>query len=251
MPIDRMPRVLVAAAMFALAAVPAFAADFVVVESSDPGLAAGTALAADKPLDIADKARVVLMSATGQMQTISGPFKGPPPAAKGSASNSQDDALKLVSSLMAGHQENQLGAVRDVVWRTGAIKSTADALAIDASSGHVPDMCVFDVAHAEVIHDPKAAGAMTVQSMGTGAEAKLQWQKDTLRQPWPAALPVTDGDILTFTPEGGEQVVTVTIHVLPPATGAANDVQRALQMARAGCEDQAKSLLVVTAHAVQ
>jgi hypothetical protein len=250
MPTDRTIRTLLAATVLAVAAAPALAVDYVVVESNAPGLDAGTPVASDKPLDIADKARVVLMSATGQMVTITGPFKGPPPAAKGSAGSAQDDALKIVSSLVAGHQENQLGAVRDVVWRAGAIKTAADALAVDASSGHEPDMCVFDAAHAEVVHDPKAAGAMTVQSMGTGAEAKLQWQKDTLRQPWPAALPVTDGDILTFTPEGGEQVVTVTIHVLP-AAGAANDVQRALQMARAGCEDQAKSLLVVTARAAQ
>jgi hypothetical protein len=111
-------------------------------------------------------------------------------------------------------------------------------------------MCVFDPAAAEVIHDPKSAGAMSVQSMSTGAQATLQWPKDMLRQPWPSAVPLTDGDILTFMPDGAEQAVTVTIHVLPPPA-AAGDVQRALLMARAGCDDQAKSLLTVTANSAK
>jgi len=246
MPMDLVTRTLLAAAALGLAVAPAFAADYVVVESSVPGLAAGTAVASDQALDLGDNARVVLLSASGQMMTVTGPFKGPPPAAKDTAQTAGGDTVKLVANLLAGHTENQLGAVRGVVWRADAVKSAADALAVDASSGDEPDMCVFEPGAAEVIHDPGHAGAMTVQSMSTGAEAKLQWEKDMLRQPWPAALQLTDGDILTFVPDGAEQAVTVTIHVLPPQDGA-SDVERALQMARAGCDDQAKSLLMVTA----
>ncbi len=244
--LDRMTRTLLAATALGFAAAPAFAADYVVVESSVPALAAGSAVASDQPLDLGANARVVLLNSSGQMMTVTGPFKGPPPAAKDSAQAAGGDTVKLVANLLAGHTENQLGAVRGVEWRADAVKTAPDALAVDASSGNEPDMCVFDPRAAEIIHDPGKAGAMTVQSMSTGAEAKVQWQKDMLRQPWPAALQLTDGDILTFVPDGAEQAVTVNIHVLPPQAGA-SDVERALQMAREGCNDQAKSLLTVTA----
>lgn len=143
-----------------------------------------------------------------------------------------------------------LGAVRAIEppWRSDAVNTAADAMAIDASDGG--DICLYDPSHAEVMHDPNNAGVMIVQSMSSGKQATLTWEKQALRQSWPSALPLEDGDMLSFEQKGAGQAALATIHLLPPAP-AASDVEHALQMARAGCDNQARALLAVIAKSAQ
>jgi hypothetical protein len=238
-----------AALVLGLLAMPALAEDYVVIASTVPALAKGATLAAGATLDIPANGRVVLISASGKVLTLSGPFKGPPPAAEGGASGG--NTVSILATLVGKADQRQaIGAVRalDSPWRVDGVKTPSQAMAIDATNGG--DVCLFDPAAAEIMHDPAAAGAMTVQSMNSGAEATLTWPKGVLRQKWPAKLALADGDMLAFEQPGHEQAAMVTVHILPPAPGA-SPAERAVAMAKAGCDDQARLLLSIIAKAAK
>jgi hypothetical protein len=222
------------------------AQDYVVIDSSVPALASGTTLRADARLDIPAQGRVVLITSSGQVVAVQGPYQGPPPpAATGAPRTAQGDMVTVLAALASkSDPRKELGAARAINWRANVIKTVNEALAVDASDGG--DFCVFDPGHAAVIHDPTMAGTMTVQSMGDGKQATLTWAKDTLQQPWPPALSMNDGDMFSFEQPGAEQAALATIHVLQAAPGA-SDIERAVQMAQAGCQDQAKQLLAIVA----
>jgi hypothetical protein len=68
--------------------------------------------------------------------------------------------------------------------------------------------------------------------------------------PWPAALPIADGDAFVFEQTGDNAAAIVTVHVLPAKSGA-SDLDRVAQMAEAGCRDQARLLVAVIAKAAK
>jgi hypothetical protein len=71
-----------------------------------------------------------------------------------------------------------------------------------------------------------------------------------VRLPWPKALPIADGDNFLFQQSDDNAAAVATIHVLP-ASGAQSDVARAMQLAKAGCRDQAKLLVALIAKAAK
>jgi hypothetical protein len=229
-----------------LALMPAARAqEYVVIESSVAALASGTKISSGTALDIPAQGRVVLLASNGQVQAVQGPYQGPPPAAPGSGGGGASGMINVVAALAtASNARQEVGVARAIDWRADALKSPDDALAIDVSDGG--DICVFDPAHASVIHDPSAAGTMDVQSMGDGSQATLTWPKGTLQQPWPVALKMNDGDMFSFAQKGADQAAMATIHVLTAPPGA-TDVEHAVLMAQAGCQDQAKRLLAIVA----
>lgn len=244
--------VTVAALAVASFTAPAVADEYVVIESSVPAIAVGATLSSNAKLEIDAKGRVVLITSAGRVVTLAGPFQGKPPVDSDPPSSpGQSDFLKVLPALFDQKEERPLGVVRAVEthWRNDAIKTPADAMAVDASDGG--DVCLYDPSRAEIMHDPNSAGVMTVQSMSSGAQATLTWATGALRQPWPSALPLKDGDIISFAQTGAEQAALATIHLLPPEPVGASDVVRAVQIAQAGCDDQARALLAVIARSAK
>ena len=244
-----MYRILAVTAGLLLAVLPmlARAQDYVVIESSVPALAVGATLAAGAPLDLPDKARVVLLTSSGQVLAVNGPFQGPPPATTGTSEAGADDLLKIIPTLLGNADSRQsLGAVRgtDATWRADNAKSLGDVTAIDATDGG--DVCLFDGQPAELIHNPSNAGPMNIESMSNGAKATVTWASGALHQSWPESLPLGDGDTILFEGGGDNATAMATIHLLP-ANPAASDLARAAQMADAGCDDQARLLIGVIA----
>jgi hypothetical protein len=239
-----MNRFVLAAIFSPMVASAAMAQEFVVIDSTVAALASGTKLQAGARLDIPAQGRVVLLASNGQVRALQGPYQGPPPAT-GSDGGTAGGMMTVVAALAtASNARQEVGVARAIDWRADALKTPGDALAVDASDGG--DVCVFDPGHAQVIHDPNMAGTMTVQSMGDGSQATLTWTKGTLQQAWPTSLSIKDGDMFSFEQRGGDQAAMATIHVLQAAP-AASDVERAVLMAQAGCQDQAKRLLAVVA----
>ena len=242
--------------LFILALIPgsllayaAYAQEFVVIDSTVAALASGTKLEAGSRLDIPAQGRVVLLGANGKVEALQGPYQGPPPAAAAADSGTASGMINVVAALAtASNARQEVGVARAIDWRADALKTPGDALAVDASDGG--DVCVFDPGHAQVVHDPNMAGTMTVQSMGDGSQAALTWSKGTVQQPWPSSLSMKDGDMFSFEQPGVDQAAMATIHVLPAAPGA-SDVERAVLMAQAGCQDQAKRLLAVVARSAK
>jgi hypothetical protein len=220
------------------------APDYVVIESSAPALATGTALPKTAKLDVPAQDRVVLITDSGQTVTVQGPYSGPPPPGTGTG-GAGTDATKVIASLL-NHQQTEVGVARAIGsnWRADAVKTPADVFAINASDGG--DTCLYDPSHVEVVHDPGTAGEMTVKSLTGTGQATLNWAKGSVSQAWPASFALTDGDMVSFTLAGQDVAAIATIHVVPPV-GSSGDVARAVQLAQAGCEDQARLLLGVIA----
>ncbi|HUN50302.1 MAG TPA: hypothetical protein VMU42_04275 [Candidatus Sulfotelmatobacter sp.] len=237
--------------LLALTAAPALAEDFVVVESSAPTIAAGAQIASGSAVTVPDKARVVLLAASGQIVTLNGPFQGVPAATGGAGGDSR--LLTAVASLVhANTQESgSVGAVRaaDVQWRAATIKAPHDVFAIDASDGG--DACLDDPEHAMLTRNPSdPAGSMTIHAMDGDATAKVEWPASTARMPWPKELKLADGATYVIEPPGQASAAMTTVHLLPAAP-AQSDIERVKQLTDAGCTDQAKLLLGVIIKAAQ
>ena len=245
-----MRRFLAAVLVLCLSAVAASAEDLVVIESSVPALAAGATVSADASVEVPAGGRVVLASPSGQVVTLTGPFKGVPPAAGGTGAP-QGNMVKTLSTLF-GHadQRTALGVVRatDANWRQDSTKTVADVLAIDSTDGG--DACIFDPAHAAILHNPSHHGEMSIEPMNGGDKVKIVWPKDTLQLPWPPTLPIADGDGFVFEQFGENAAAIVTVHVLK-AKDSASDLDRAAQMADAGCRDQARLLVALVARSAK
>ena len=220
------------------------AEDYVVVESSAADIKTGATIAAGTNLTIPDKARVVLMSSSGQTVALNGPFKGPPPAANGSGDSS---AFKAVVAMLGSGDERQVpGAVRaaDVAWRNDSTKSLKDVVAINATDGG--DVCLYDPAAAQVTHNPAKAGAMVIHATDGDTTATVTWPAQTSVLPWPKQLKLEDGSTFLIEQPDQSEAALATVHLLP-ADKAKTDVERVAQMAEAGCKDQARLLLAVMA----
>src|SRR5438477_580904 len=115
-----------------LVAAAAGAETLVVVESSATDVKVGAELADGATITVPEGARVVLVGASGQVVTLTGPFQGAP---KTSGSGEQQSrVLAAVASLVAT-SGTTVGVSRATGsgWRTGAAKPAADVLAIGAS----------------------------------------------------------------------------------------------------------------------
>jgi hypothetical protein len=233
--------VLPAAAFMALAAGGAQAGQWVVLDSSAPGLSPGAELSADQKLDVPDGATLSLVDQSGAMITLKGPFSGVPAAP--SAGGDGRVAASLASLLRSSAEDTKsVGAVRAV---DPAPASLADVLAIDpARAGGLH--CLYDVAAAELARAPTAPSTpLSIVATETGETAKVEWPGNTTRQPWPSAVPLVDGGSYLVERAGESQAPVVTLKVLP-AQGA-NDLARAAEMADAGCTRQARALVAVAA----
>lgn len=244
-----MRRLLAAALVVCLSALPfaARAEDFVVIDSSVPALPAGTAVSSGASVEVPASGRVVLAAPSGQVVTINGPYTGAPPAASGGTGAGSSNVLKILPTLFGRADQRQaLGVVRatDAAWRQELVKALDDVLAIDTTDGG--DACIYDPVKAVLVHNPSRRGQMTIEPMNGGDKVKVDWPKDTLHLPWPAALPIADGDAFVFEQFGDSAAAIVTVHVLP-AEGAASELDRVAQMAEAGCRDQARLLLAFIA----
>jgi hypothetical protein len=240
-----------AVAFLGLASLPARAEEFAVIASSVPAVPAGATVSSGASLDIPAKGRIVLVAASGQVVALKGPYHGPPTSSKRSAGPPEGDVVTIFSALVgSGEQRQTAGVVRGVVhtgdapWRQAAAKAPADVLAIDATNGG--DVCLYDVNRAELIHDPAHSGPMSIEAMNGGAKATVDWPAHATRAPWPKTLPLADGENFLFQQSDDNAAAVATIHVLPES-GAESNVARAVQVAKAGCRDQAKLLVALIA----
>jgi len=221
------------------------AQDYVVIDSSVDTVKPGATLVSGAVIDVPEGGRIVLITASGGVKLIAGPFHGPLPKTEtGSAPSGGSQIVDAMAGLFRNpDRRGEPYVARGMDWRTEMVKTRDDVLAIDASDGG--DMCVLDQGAAALIHDPDRPGAMMVQSE-SGPKATVEWKKGVLRQPWPWAVPLADGELYLFEQAQATSVATAIVHVLK-LEPAADDVRTAAQMAASGCRDQALLLLALVA----
>ncbi len=237
-----------AAAVFGLLPMAASAEEFVVVDSSVAAVTAGATLASGTPISVPAKGRVVLLTSSGQMVTVNGPFNGMPSAGPGDKTAQPTEAYEAVKVLFAGAgNRKEAGVVRAtaVDWRREQSTTVADVLAVDATDGG--DACLYDLGHAVVLHNPSNIGTMTIHAMDNNASATIEWTKGMATTPWPSSLPIADGAAYLFEETNQNAAALVTVHLLRPPPAPAPVVNRVAQLVHAGCRDQAKLMLALYA----
>jgi hypothetical protein len=213
-------------------AVTAAAADLVVTQSSIPGITPGMVVDGKQPINIRAGAKLSLVSSNGKVINLVGPYNGVPDPAQGPADDKLVTALSALMTNDAGNSA-QIGAVRDTSARA------RPPLDIDITVSGT--QCVL-ANKAPGLWQP---GGEQIESLWiatkTGAAIVVAWPKGEARQPWPAALPLTDQMHYQLLRQPAKAEAEVIIRVIPG--NLPSDAHRAAAMAEAGCTAQALALL--------
>lgn len=205
----------------------ASAAELVVTKSTVPGLDIGTIVDGASTLAIKAGHRLTLMSATGKIVTLVGPYNGVVDAAQPTAKD--DKVMTALSTLVSGHgrDQSQLGATRDTASRRGKQVWGVEVGATGAQ-------CVLAGQSPTLWQSKAAPGPIDLQQVG-GPSAKVTWPSAEVVANWPRAVPVKDGAEYRL----GE--TSFTLHVIP--AGITNPAEQATALSEKGCDAQALALL--------
>jgi hypothetical protein len=226
------------------AAGPASAAEqWVVIGSTVPSVTVGGTLDQETKLVVPADGKVVLLDAEGASRVISGPFEGEVGPSAHAASDGR--VLTAIASLVrAGTQtDGSLGAVRAVP-AASLPTSLADVEAIDPTSAGIH--CVYRLDGQMARRGPGPKPPPTeVTALATGASAIIAWPGDKHRVPWPGTVPLSDGGRYRFSRLDLRETPEMTLKLLPAKAG--DDFGRVLELADAGCAEQARLLIGVMA----
>jgi hypothetical protein len=167
---------------------------------------------------LADTARIllkandelVLLDAKGT-RTLRGPGNFSSVASASAETSGGGTALAALVDQRSDRRV-RIGAVRSV---DGTAKRPPNIWYIDASRGGT--VCVADAAQAMLWRpDPDNAGSTTA-SPATGTPAKIDWGSGQAVQPWPQALPLTEGaQYKLMTGSAAPAAIKVTLVGTPP-----------------------------------
>jgi hypothetical protein len=237
-----------------LAASVARAEEFVVIDASGSDKPIGTVFASGAVVTVPDHGRLVLLGASGQVVSLTGPFEGVPSAKPAGSANNRVFAA-IASLVHTDQKETTPGAVRStedpaiarIKWRIDSAKTLTDVLAIDTSNGG--ETCLYDLTSVRLIRKPSSRPSkVTIHDRNGGALAAIPWPQDAASLPWPAQVPIADGASYLIELEGQAALVKTTIHLLSESSSATS-VERVAQLADRGCKDQGRLLLVLLARA--
>lgn len=212
------------------------AADFVVIQSNNAGVAAGDVISDSATLSLASGASVTLLSAAGETVEISGPFEGKPEAKSGGG----DGAFAVaISNMLKSRQKStaSLGAVRS---GTAAEEEQVVPLPWLISLENSGDRCIYgqDVGFWRAGAD---AATFSIKG-GVKSLNDRQWPAGTDRVRLPAKFAdelFVDGGAYTATVDG--RAVELRVH--KAAATLSNPAELAAWMAQKGCTNQALALL--------
>jgi hypothetical protein len=231
--------VVMLAALVAVAALPAEAADLVVIGSTAARHPAGEVLARDAPLRLADGERLTLVGADGKVIRLTGPFNGVPAA--GDTGNGADDPAML-QAIARLFEQGRAAQTSVGTMRNAPRRETPPVWGIDVARD--TDRCLPATGEALLWRpDGSRELAVLLLQRASGREATVTFAAGEKSRDWPADLPLADGEYAMRDAAGRER--TVTIRLIPAA--AAGEVERAAWMAENGCEEQARAFLAALA----
>lgn len=213
------------------------AADLVVIKSNVQGIAKGTVLDDSKPISVPAGNSVSLVSGTGTVITIAGPFEGVP-AQRGGAGGGDGRLVASLATLLQGHgaDQTQLGATR-----AGDAEVPDDPFHVDISRS--ADHCLPAGSTAKLWR-PTAAkmGRGKLKSLESGGlQKEFSWNAGEMLADWPAGVPMQDGAAYLITSSDRPTPARIILHLIPASVGSG--VQQAAWMAEKGCSDQAMSVI--------
>ncbi len=226
----------VAAVALAAIALPASAADLVVVASTAAGVAPGVIVKSDAVLNIPAGATVTLISGTGKTMTLKGPHSGAPGIGGGGADS--PDLIASLSGLLKG-SEREAGAL-------GTMRALAppapptDPWVIDV--GQSGDHCVAAAGPATLWRGSSGhARFVSIIDLKDNSQVDADWPAGAATRAGPSKVPLADGGRYLVRMKGSATAAKLTVHRVPAQLST--DAHRAAWMADKGCRPQARRLL--------
>ena len=200
----------------------------IAVTGSVPDIKEGKQINAGETIMLPPATSIRLLSATGQMLSLSGPFSGPVAAPAPGAPAGDGQVITRLAKFLSERQPttSALGAMRSVV----QLREPSDPwhIVIDDSGiqcGRPPRVEIWR-------KDARTETHLQLSSAG-GEAARIAWPKGHNTLPLPAKFVV---DQSTFQAAMGDRVTAVKLH-LPPAA-LSNPAEIADWMVRVGCRRQ-------------
>lgn len=212
-----MMRCLISLAVLLLATWPAAAQTlhFVVLESfrmDNPRYLAGSTLGAGERIEVPTGARIVLLSAGGDVLRFDGPVSHQLPA--GPAARPQWlDRLRQLAAMITAERPRQttVSGVRSAIAEGGRPR-----WAIDPRSSGVK---CLSRAGLPTIWLPRTGGVrgLTIEHLPSGVSASVQMAEDVTSAPWPGTIPLADGGEYRIT-IGRTATRTITVAIVDAAS---------------------------------
>jgi hypothetical protein len=194
------------------------ASQLVVVESTVAGISSGQILDGAKPLDIAAGKSVTVITESGQVKKLAGPFSGAP---AGKAGGGGPDIVASLSRLIEGKSGGG-------VWDIDAFRSGTH--------------CIVAGSEARLWRaKAKKKAKLQIKTLPYGKKVASNWAAGADVLAWPAAVEIKDGAEYLMRRAKGLTASRVTLRLIPGDTPS--DVHRVAWMADNGCVRQAKELL--------
>ncbi len=230
-----------ALAVFLLFAFEARAGQLAVIYSDAPGLLVGSVLSTDAPLHVPGGATVRMVSHSGELVVITGPSDAPP-GDGGGAPGGDPSLVSTLANLVGGTEAARLGAIRD------AAEQPPDPWMIDVDKAGVH--CVrLDLNIA--LWNRSATGVLYIETTDlpespimdlTSVKRSVEWTQDRKIMPWPREVPMYNGSKFILRTSHRDYPLQLEVRALP--TFLRQDAQRAAWMARNGCKEQARRLVM-------
>ncbi len=222
------------------AAFSAQAQQLVVIASGAPSLKPGQVVKSGTAIEIPAGASVTLVSETGKMVTLKGPFSGPAEAGgQGGGQGSADG--KLIASLSgllsgSGKETGSLGTMRAIA----PPKPPSDPWVID--TGKSGDVCVKAKGPVMLWREKAAKSRiLTLKNLTDKSRFKAEWPAGSATLEWPSRVTLADGARYLLRMKGSRAARKIKLRLVPG--DLPSDAHRAVWMARNGCEKQAMRLL--------
>lgn len=213
----------------------ALAAEIVIIESTVPGIEAGSIVADTDAITVPAGELIVIVEEDGSSRTIEGPFKG----AIGSAGEAAGGGLianlgKLVQDREKSRQV--LGAIRAA---PGQI--APEVFLVDVGRSGIA--CVPD-GEMVTLWRPETLGMeteFTLEAATGTASTRVLWPENVQTLDWPGDLAAKDGAVYRARLMAAPRPAEITLRRIPAEL--ASDAERIAWMIEAGCRRQARLAL--------
>jgi hypothetical protein len=212
------------------------AGDLLITNSTILGFDAGVIIDGAQDVSISKGNKLSLISPTGKVINIVGPYKG---VLDPSVSDQNKSKLLTALSVLVsgeGKDASQLGAIRDA-----ASARARDPYRIDVTASGV--QCAID-GRSLKLWMPRGEKLEKIwfERKGSTEAAVVRWPAGESEQPWPNSMPVADGATYQLLLQPAKQETELTLRVIP-AESAVNKAILAGAMGALGCDAQAFAVL--------
>ncbi len=222
-----------------LAPLPALAQSLIVLESSLPNYALGAEVSADAALNLPDKSRLVLVAEDGRSVVLTGPFQGNAKSKMAAGGGGNKAFSTALASLVRSAQEetSSVGAVR-----AAGIGTRDEALMVNLSESG--DYCVAEPAKLMITrYKHETAPKISITVVADSSEVQIAWPSGTDRTAWPIPAKVEDGARFIVSQDGKDSRTLITL--VKVSGNYPTVAHEAVEMANAGCAEQARMLLAL------